>query len=721
MDVSKLTALPLAGNPERVAVVVIHGFGRAEPGWINDDMVDKVGSSGHGLSFNAFSEVYRLPETISSDLDAAKLAAPETNQIAIRRGHYFLSVVRSANLPDNSKVSLAEMHWADLSKASANSIVRFLVLLRLLFEAPNILAASLLKESRGPLHGTVRRVVLLAIWLLRWPIAGLHVAIFGSAFGYAGLSKLSAVLHGPKLAEPQLLPFVVLGLLAIIAIAGIFLSKLRAVQETGLTSLFEASAVCSLLLAVFVAFLTYVVPVEVLRDIAFSILQMIQTTGRISDVNIADVAFSTDDAARVSTYLATGGWIIIAVWAFWSLLMFLAYAAIGLIGLWRFVRPPSKSVMPLGRLASATGLAVIQSIAWKLIICPASLLLIVWLVPDAGKHGESAPNLWSVDRHFGVNEIAVRMVIIAVLNMLASLILAAVVIWLSRKRARIYQERREALLNGTEALPRLIVSPALLIFLFAINVATTTFYYVWCKSDGTFFTYVAGLLFQSEAFDFARNVLATGAVSSLPALLGLIFASFKKETYDVVQFTRGVVDNFYTPRTPWHWLQPWRQRIGPATFPRRMRLQERLETLMKDVVVPGKFDRLIFLTHSQGTVIMFDYLRSMRSDHVLNALTRIDVVTLACPLSHIYEHYFDDHCAIKPSAFDLSPKLASWTNMWRADDPIGQRVDAVAHGFVQNRPLPAGGHSDYFKEDVVCSILIDLIKSENRAPRNFVI
>jgi hypothetical protein len=52
---------PGARGPERVGVIVIHGVGEAEAGWINEDLIPRIESHPDSPAFQPYSEVYELP------------------------------------------------------------------------------------------------------------------------------------------------------------------------------------------------------------------------------------------------------------------------------------------------------------------------------------------------------------------------------------------------------------------------------------------------------------------------------------------------------------------------------------------------------------------------------------------------------------------------------------------------------------------------------------
>ena len=58
---------------------------------------------------------------------------------------------------------------------------------------------------------------------------------------------------------------------------------------------------------------------------------------------------------------------------------------------------------------------------------------------------------------------------------------------------------------------------------------------------------------------------------------------------------------------------PWIFKFGEVR-PRRERIQSRLVTLIDKVVKDAKFDAVIFVAHSQGSVVAYDYLHRDHSE-----------------------------------------------------------------------------------------------------------
>lgn len=642
-----------AARPENVGVVVIHGVGEAEIGWINDYIVAELGKREPAMALDPFSQVYRLPDKGRT-----------------KPGAMFRTVVRRARIADRVNVAFAELHWADLSRVGAGALMRMTTVLKLFFEAPQVLGTSFLNQSSSGVHGWIRTLILTALWLLRWPIAGLSLSLFASAFGLILLRRFN-------LDAGIQLPYAVMGLLATTAVIGYLFARWRVNHDIALTDLGLAMALFSSLMLATVA---------------------------------AATAFAPEGVMHVDAmYLAVAGNSIIYLWIAWNIATIGAIVLMAAIWIKRALFGSRlKRRVPLDRPANAVALAIVQGTIWKLVICPVSLAIIYFLVPQSAEgtslcvvpgNAETAAR-WAEDT---VTVIAMKMVIVSVLNLGMTLIAFIAIGLAVSGRSVAGRLNAKALLAGKMLLPRMIVSPIIVLALYIGLILNVVIYYAFL--DETRLCELRGWLADNGWLERLRVVTtSTTLVTVLPYFLGVV----QKASNGVVHVARDIVDHQFTPRfVVARGILPGVRPRG--TYPRRERIQKRLDALMEGLIAKEPFDRLVFVTHSQGTVIMHDYLRSVRDDRMLGHIKRIDVVTLASPLSHIYQHYFRAYEVQSGTAAALNPRLASWTNLWRIDDPIGSRVDIVLDGFVRNEPMPKGGHVNYWREDRVCEVILDVI------------
>lgn len=641
-----------AAAPDNVAVVVIHGVGEAEVGWINDYLVAELGKREPAMALDPYSQVYRLPD-----------------KGRVKPGAMFRTIVRRGRIANRTLVAFAELHWADLSRVGSSAFMRLITVLKLFFEAPQVLGTSFLNQSSSGIHAWIRTLILTALWLLRWPIAGLSLSLFASAF-------VLILLRRFELAAGVPLPHIVMGSLAATALVGYLFARWRVNHDIALTDLGLAMALFSSLMLAAVALANLLAPAQIMQHEA--------------------------------VYLAVAGNSIIYLWIVWNIATIGAIVLITLIWLKRrIIGSRLKRIVPLDRPANAAALSIVQGTIWKLIICPVSLAIIHALAPDSAAGGCMDPAEASGMVEWADNTvkiIAVKMVVVSALNLGMTLIAALAVVIAVSGRAMVGGLRRKQLLAGQMLLPRMIVSPVIVIALFTGLLLNVYTYYGYYNEDGRFCALRAWLDTKGWLEQMRVLTTSTTLVTVLPYFLGVV----QKASSGVVHIARDIVDHQFTPR--FAVARGMLPGIRPrGSYPRRERIQKRLDALMEGLVAQEPFNRLVFVTHSQGTVIMHDYLRSVRDDRRLGHIKRIDVVTLASPLSHIYQHYFRAYEVQSGTAAALNPKLATWTNLWRIDDPIGGRVDILLDGFVRNEPLPQGGHTNYWHENRVCEVILGVI------------
>jgi hypothetical protein len=604
------------------------------------------------MGLDPYSQVYRLDDKGRT-----------------RKQAKFRTVVRRGVIADRATLAFAELHWADLSRVGQSALARLLTVLQLFFEAPQVLGASMLVGSDKGMGAMIRRLILWSVWLLRWPIAGMTMTLFLVSFGMMGLDRL--VLNG--LVEMPKLNAAVGGLLAATTAAGLALAYFRYRHDIALTDLGLSTAMFSLL--------------------------MLAGLVATSWLKLASAGDLEDRAA----YLATIGNIIIGSFALWNVTVVASFALMLLM--WLGARLGNKAAQryPLHRAATAAGLSVAQGMLWKLFVCPLSLFIVFVHVERRGGTFCSGDNCaWAME---SLSRIVKSLVIVAVTNAIMTALVVIAIAAVVAIRAIKLRWDKAALMTAESALPRLIASPLLLIALFVGQFSSAaTFYYAqywpwiarWLNDNLLDDRTIAGL----QGF-----LTSATLISVVPYILGVV----SKASGGVVHVARDLVDHQYAPRyvVAKFRLPEWLQQRG--RYPRRERIQKRLEALMEGILGSETFDRLVFLTHSQGTVITYDYLRSVRDNAMPGHIGRIDVITLASPLSHLYQHYFRAYQEHAGTAAALNPKLRSWTNLWRIDDPIGGKLDIVAGDMVRNEPLGSGGHVNYWREDRVCEVILDVI------------
>lgn len=640
------------GRPENVGVVVIHGVGEAMPGWTWNSLVPPLRRVA-GLSFAPFSEVRQLE-------DLGRVQSGKTFEFRVQRGE----------MENGPKVSFMELFWADLSRSGDTFYSRTLAMWQLFFEAPHVLGQSFLRNPLGPIHRMLRFLVILAAWLIRWPIAGVNMSTFTCCFALVSYEQFR--FTGSARYEP----YIVVGMLAALAVCAFVFATWRMRHDIVLTEIGLAVAIFSTLMAIAVAGQAY------------------YTGG--------------DSQSNVPSYLVHIAYVILVLWAAWTAVVVVAAGLLLLLFLQRLITPEHPTRRSVSRTASALGLIIAQGLIWKIVVSLFSILIVGAVVRSSVDPGAVCSGAASYCTN--LRDININLFGVAAFNLLFLIGLAFLYAGVCVVRLLMRKYFSRLVRGGRMRLPRLIINPVLLAALIIGTVYNAYIFYVIGYDDSALFQMI-----KRHAIDNNALVYITGGSTGLFLFLNWMPA-LQQAAGGVVHIGRDLVDHQYDPgRTMARVLmvKSWRK-LG--RHPRRIRIQGRLDSMIKNFAMAEKFDRLVFVAHSQGSVIMYDFLKSTRDDKLLADIERIDVLTLGSPLSHLYQFYFSEYEKPVTSPERLHRRLASWTNMWRSDDPIGNRVDIVDGDFIANRPLGSGGHVDYWREKDVCRVICDLIRGMEAGP-----
>jgi hypothetical protein len=222
------------------------------------------------------------------------------------------------------------------------------------------------------------------------------------------------------------------------------------------------------------------------------------------------------------------------------------------------------------------------------------------------------------------------------------------------------------------------------------------------KDDITTLKHGADILFSS--YLNTTMLIAWLLAFVFPLLMGTAFNN-------AVHIARDLIDHQYGPHRG-RVLAQRRDRRLPAAlrWPRRERIRQRLLRLLAALTERGGYDRIVFLAHSQGSVVIYDYLKSA-ADYAKNEVggTKPDVITFGSPLGHVYQHYFREYSGLEPSLARLSRCTGRWVNLYRIDDYIGVWVGEIDGESVENCPLDPGGHVDYWKEKALAETILRIV------------
>jgi hypothetical protein len=729
----------------KVGVVVVHGVGETEAGWTNKDLIGRLQGRNRwdGVPFDLHSEVYPVGDGGSS-----------------RHGATFPAYLRRAKV-DNVEVSVTELWWADLPRVGKGPFTHSLALLMLLFELPPVIVHSLRPKwaPGSTLHAMVGALLIAATWLIRGPIAGLTIALFYSgfvclAFGKLGLNEGTVLLFFAWLA--MLLP------LALDA-------RARAANRTGAKTV-RASWRDPLALiwigVLYIAWRHFVMPSgpfeDHVRDVLVTALPLLCLGGVLvagshvhrnlgsTDLGLATAIFG----AAFLVYVMLQPWlqpllpprlqllpegkvtpltffppvfaIVLLCWLLWYLavlsalvLLLLGWAARSFASLW-----PRHERKKLGHAWLALAVVMAQWLAWRLVVSPLAILTVDALAQPAEK-----AKLHDVFVYWS-NDFALAMLIAT---------LVALAIWtviLVRKVMRLLAEwrktdRRDGVSLPHRWKPRLIVSPLVIAVLLGGIGMQLSCFLAFPMLDGKPILIDFELTRELTRSWIGRLAEVEKFILSPTGLLLLIvwlvsLRALGKAIEAPLHIARELVDHQYAPRfgPVSRWLLPAHKRATPG-HPRRDRILKRLQALVEDLTAQESYDRIIFLGHSQGSVIIYDYLTSKASASALANVGEVRVVTLGSPLAHIYCHYFPEYGGAANFEQKLRVPVAAWTNMCRIDDAVGNGCGLFDHasgpvvgGRIAHRqdvPLPAGGHTDYWSDWQVRNVLLRDIRGKNPA------
>ena len=296
----------------------------------------------------------------------------------------------------------------------------------------------------------------------------------------------------------------------------------------------------------------------------------------------------------------------------------------------------------------------------------------------------------------------------------SAIVLVSIVLMLLVVLARHAIER----MNLRWRLPRLIISNLLLTTLFALGALNVVLVFSWVDKLGIL-DVVRTMLTQSSqlvvpklsALQVPSEVVQMAMMAATLLMLLTQVPFISSALGGVLQIMQGLIDHHYRSRVC---LAP---SIGVpnADAPvRRDHITRRLNELVQNLVrrkesdLETHFDDVVFLAHSQGTVIVFDYLCQDVAKTALGDI-RPDVVTVGSPLGDIYSYYFNEYGDIGSRIDKLAVMPRSWTNLYRSDDPIGGPIPKAAAPVsdlvIENIKLNRGGHLHYWENPTVSNVI----------------
>ncbi len=654
------------GSRTRIGLVVVQGVGDTEPGYCVNALLDTLAATRPGYSVLPANEFNRIAEPGVED--------PAPVFPVIRRGGRHTSGV---------DIEAVEVHLADLAAMGSSRVDTMLGLFRVIFESHHLVDA-MLSRSLGLMAVVVRTILWFSAWLLRGPIAGLTVAtsLICAVYLYEpkwlGIDRFDAGLQ-----------FIVVQ--TALCAAGLYLGY-RIVKGQDY-SWYDA--------AFWLVFTSAALVVLAANGALIPLTDLFPPL----KVRGAQIAMETSNCLPsdplAACYVNGLYRVIIYGWRFWGALILVAtLLLLTALGGKRRSGDPSR----LAALSTSVGILIMQFLLWTTIV-----VTIIYTMLTRAETGSSLQAVRDAvlsavrEKRIAVDnpilpylqvpdlklEWIARFKFIyaaAALTVMAFLLGAWLLMKIRRYRARTGLDDLE---HTSRTMPRLLFNPWLVALLIGSFVIVLTFVFFQPEME------------SSHAFiSFRSFVLPLAAVAAL-----LVPLSFGHRVANVIQIARDLIDHNYRPtlEAAMFFIPA---RFRPASErPRRARIQERLKLVLKTFVQHQGYDGVIFLAHSQGSIVAYDYLRDNGPVYPELGDAAPALLTFGSPLGTIYQKYFHEYAASHPVPHGIAARLKCWINLYRVDDYIGGRVIAPSGLRVDNHVMGPGGHTGYWTEPDVAEAL----------------
>ena len=663
-------------------LVVVHGVGETEPGYCVNAILDTLAARKDGYHVSSFNEYTRLPEP--------EIANPPPVFPVIRR---------AATHDAGFEVEAVELHWADLTAMQPGRLNTLLGLFRVIFESHHLVDA-MLDKSRDGTSWLLRKLLWVAGWLLRGPIAALTIAT----------SAICALF----LFEPVSVGVDVMGasgqVLAVQAL--LFVGAIYVFYQ--IVQLRDYSWYDSVFWLAIMAFAIFLLAAN---DTLLPLLDAVPALKTGPQHVAVDAAVDcTAIEAGAGCYVNGLYKLIIWGWRFWGALMLIATAFLAL-AISRARKSSDHS--RLATLSTSIGILITQFLLWTTVVVSAiypmlnraetisTLKAARPIIVRAIESGEIKSD-GQVAKLVQVPDIELDWIgrfkfiyASAVFTVLVFLVAAWLLMEIRKRKARSGSSDLEKI---AREMPRLIFNPGL------VGLLICSFVVVFAL------VFIQPYLDDNNLFVSLRNLILP--VAAAVALILPFF--FGHRIANVVHIARDLIDHHYMPKletATYFFPSIFRARHGR---PRRERLQGRLKLVLQNFIEHQNYSEVIFIAHSQGSVIVYDYLRDNGPEYTELGGAPPALLTFGSPLGTIYQKYFHEYAVTKAVPYGMATRLKCWINLFRVDDYIGGRVHAPPGLRVENRIMDIGGHTSYWTEpavaDALDAILLGKIADATKPP-----
>lgn len=606
-------------------------------------VVHGVGETEPGLALNTLCDTlgqHGVEVDAHSELHRFSASIPNSD-----RTDSFPAFARRARFANGNTAKFSELYWADLTRVAPGRFNAFAAIFRIVFEAHHLVDAMLAGKQGLPI-GVLRWVAVAMAMIIRGPIAGLNICIF-----VVGLASLFLIDNQAVATWWQTPEALVLGPLALVLCSSVavFAWSIRRrdaewADVFGWTALASAIAGTAFLVVdkkIFAA----LIPVEKGHE------------------HVRIVAGMLD-----AIYKALDG-----LWIVWGGLFMASVAIVLLLVVttpwWR------DTERRLARAAAAVGLTVLQAVLWVLLIAALALPLLDRASLLKLPYGDVERIKWV----FAATVVGVLIVFLVGL--------ATHVVRYALARQKLFSANAAA-----RSMPRLLFGAGLLVVLIGstiINLIGT----LALTGRLTLPPQLQSILQALQGMAVEHGKILGVGIAVAGVITGWLISSSSSVG---IHIARDLIDHQYSPRLGLLHLFTNSLFASDVDKPRRARIQRRLNAVMVGLVLKERFDKLLFVVHSQGSVIMFDCL----AKHSPSDIGKIGVVSFGSPLSYLYQRYFLEYEDLERTVQRLRPMPLSWINLHRIDDYIGTEINGGT--LIVNERMGPGGHTNYWIEPRLC-------------------
>jgi hypothetical protein len=614
-------------------------------------VVHGVGDAVPGTAIDTLLEALKVAQPGTVLRDSCELCRlPEDPDVAGGTSPRFPVHIRREVLPNGTKLAVAEVYWADISHQKPGRLQAGLAIFRAIFEVHHIVD-GLLDRRSGILERSLRFLLLTVAGLLRGPIAGFNVCLIAMGLAYFQSTKFST-----------LTPYLPNESIALIAamigcvILGLMLRRWFRIRQSVWSDVGVSIILCAMLILLVFVIVTWN------KDPLLPFMKPFIARNLYIDRPLS----SFENMFVLFSFLL--GWT-------WLALSFIVAATFLLFCIMLLRASLSAHWEQARSAAVAFTVVLVQAVVWALVVRGALLALRVDYFHDPKIDVVVNYVIWS----FFLNALVFTIVALVIMFLLVV---------------------RRVLVCVNSPPPRLIFSPVILTTVIGITVAGHLFAIWWLLYSRQWQAIAAQIqwLDPQHLVSFAGFIIS--GVLLLASLLETQLSAVLHIVRDLIdhQFRLGLTRS-HVPGT----------RSARAIRLRRERIARRFNSVVDRVLREHKSPPLVLVGHSQGSVVIFDHLKRALDGPPKKALT-CHVITFGSPLSHLYEHYFGEYEGLSTDLKKLGEIVASWTNLYRIDDPIGTTIGGSHNGLVHNicmaRP---GGHTNYWAEPEVARAVLEVV------------